>query len=124
MRELLLVAIGGAVGSVARVLTGGLVYRFVSPAFPWGTATVNVVGCALFGVAVGVGMTRGGLSTDTRALVLSGLMGGFTTFSAFSFETVELVMQGFGWRALANVLGQVLVGGLALWTGMQLAGRP
>ena len=123
MRELLLVAVGGAVGSVARVLTGGLVYRIVSPAFPWGTATVNLVGCGLFGVAVGVGIARGGLSTDVRALVLSGLMGGFTTFSAFSFETVELLIQGFGWRALGNVVTQVVLGAAALWMGMKIGSR-
>lgn len=121
MRELLLVAVGGAVGSVARVLTSGLVYRIASPAFPWGTATVNLVGCGLFGLVVGAGMPRGGLSLEARALLLSGLLGGFTTFSAFSFENVELAMQGFGWRALANVMGQVLLGALALWGGMQIA---
>ncbi len=123
MRELLLVAAGGAMGSVARVLTSGLVYRFVSPAFPWGTVTVNLLGSLLFGVIVGMGTTRGGLSPEARALLLPGLMGGFTTFSAFSFETVELYTQGFPQRAAANVLLQVLVGTLALWSGMQLTGK-
>lgn len=123
MRELLLVAAGGAAGSVARVLTSGLVYRWVSPAFPWGTLTVNLVGSLLFGVFVGMGMARGGLSPDARALLLSGLIGGFTTFSAFSFETVELLTQGFPGRAIVNVLLQVLLGTVALWAGMHVAGQ-
>ena len=120
MRELTLVAIGGAAGSVARVLTTGLVYRFISPAFPWGTFSVNVIGSMVFGVFVGVGAGRGALSPDTRALLLPGLLGGFTTFSAFSFETVELLTQGFAGRALVNVIGQVTLGAAALWAGLRI----
>jgi CrcB protein len=58
-----------------------------------------------------------------RELLLSGLLGGFTTFSAFSFDNVELLMQGFPGRALANIVGQVVLGVLALWLGMQLTSR-
>lgn len=120
MRELLLVALGGAAGSVARVLTAGLVYRVISPAFPWGTFSVNLMGSLFFGVFVGVGAARGGLSPDARALLLPGLLGGFTTFSAFSFETVELLTQGFPGRALVNVIGQVALGAAALWAGLRI----
>lgn len=120
MRELLLVALGGAAGSVARVLTTGLVYRFLSPTFPWGTFSVNLMGSLFFGVFVGVGAARGGLATDVRALLLPGLLGGFTTFSALSFETVELLTQGFPGRALVNVIGQVALGAAALWAGLRI----
>ncbi|MGE3888587.1 MAG: CrcB family protein [Vicinamibacterales bacterium] len=91
MRELLMVALGGAVGSVARLVTTGAVYRVLPATYPWGTTTVNLVGSFAFGLVVGWGMTRDGLSPEARALLLSGLLGDFTTFSAFSFETVELM---------------------------------
>lgn len=123
MRELLLVAVGGAAGSVARVVASGLAYRLASPWFPWGTFSVNVLGSCLFGVFVGMGVARGGLSPDTRAFLLSGLLGGFTTFSAFSFETVELIGNGFPGRAIVNVVLQVLLGTLALWAGMHVFGK-
>lgn len=123
MRELLLVAVGGAVGSVARVVTAGVASRLFSPGFPWGTLTVNLIGSCVFGVIVGLGSNRGGMTSDQRALLLSGLLGGFTTFSAFSFDTLELVTQGFPGRALVNVVSQVLLGAVALWLGLQLSTR-
>jgi CrcB protein len=121
--ELLLVALGGAVGSVARVVTSGLAFRLLPPGFPWGTAAVNLLGSFAFGVIVGLGLNRGGITVNQRALWLSGLLGGFTTFSAFSFDTVELFMQGFPGRALISIVGQVVLGALALWIGMQVTAR-
>ncbi len=118
MRELILVALGGAVGSVARVLTTGAVYRVLPATYPWGTTAVNLAGSFAFGLVVGWGMTRGGLSPEARALLLSGLLGGFTTFSAFSFETVEMMATGYYSRALVNVALQVTLGAAALWVGM------
>ena len=118
--ELLLVAIGGAVGSVARVVASGFALRVMPFGFPWGTVTVNLVGSFVFGLLVGVGANRGGLTTNERALLLSGLLGGFTTFSAFSFDTVELFIQGFPGRAVISIAGQVVLGALALWLGMRL----
>ncbi len=123
MRELLLVALGGAVGSVARVVTSGVALRLLPPGFPWGTTAVNLLGSFVFGVIVGLGVTRGGITANERALWLSGLLGGFTTFSAFSFDTVELFTQGFQGRALTSVVAQVVLGALALWIGMQMAQR-
>jgi CrcB protein len=120
MRELMLVALGGAVGSVARVVTSGAVYRLLPATYPWGTTAVNIAGSFLFGLVVGVGITRGGLSPDARALILSGLLGGFTTFSAFSFETVELMATGYTARALVNIVSQVALGAAALWLGLTL----
>lgn len=124
MRDLMLVGLGGAVGSVARVLANSAVYRVLPATFPWGTAIVNMSGSLAFGIVVGLGIARGGLDAGTRALVLSGLLGGFTTFSAFSFETVDLVAQGYPLRAIANVVLQVSLGAAALWLGMALASRP
>jgi fluoride exporter len=123
VRELLLVALGGAVGSVLRVVTSGVALRALPPGFPWGTVAVNLAGSFAFGVIVGLGSNRGGVTANERALLLSGLLGGFTTFSAFSFDTVELISQGFAARALASIVGQVVIGALALWLGMQMTMR-
>ena len=117
-------AIGGAVGSVARVLTSGFALRMLPAGLPWGTVAVNVIGSFVFGVIVGLASNRGGVTANERALLLSGLLGGFTTFSAFSFDTVELVTQGFAGRALVSIVGQVVIGSMALWVGMQMTMRP
>jgi fluoride exporter len=124
VQELLFVAIGGAVGSVARVLTSGFALRMLPAGLPWGTVAVNVIGSFVFGVIVGLASNRGGVTANERALLLSGLLGGFTTFSAFSFDTVELVTQGFAGRALVSIVGQVVIGSMALWVGMQMTMRP
>ncbi|MGE0042327.1 MAG: CrcB family protein [Vicinamibacterales bacterium] len=121
MRELALVGLGGAMGSIARVLAGGLVHRWLPLTFPWGTASVNIVGSLLFGVVAGVGAARGGLAPETRAFVLAGLCGGFTTFSAFSYDTLELAMNGYTIRAAANAGGQVVIGVIAIAIGYSLA---
>jgi CrcB protein len=120
VRELGLVAIGGAVGSVARVLTTGMAYRLLPAGFAWGTLAVNLIGSFVFGLVLGAGVTRGGLSADARALLLSGLLGGFTTFSAFSFDNFELISQGLVARAALNVGVQVIIGIAALWAGFVL----
>jgi fluoride exporter len=120
VQELMLVALGGAIGSVARVITSGFALRLLAPGFPWGTVAVNLVGSFAFGVIVGIASNRGGVTVNERALLLSGLLGGFTTFSAFSFDNVELLNAGFPGRAVVNIVGQVVLGALALWVGMQL----
>ena len=120
MQELLLVGLGGAIGSVARVITSGFALRMLAPGFPWGTIAVNLIGSFAFGVIIGLASNRGGVTVNERALLLSGLLGGFTTFSAFSFDNVELLSAGFPGRAIVNIVGQVVLGVLALWLGMQL----
>lgn len=124
MQELALVAIGGAAGSVARVIISSLALRSLPLGFPWGTLAVNLIGSFVFGVIVGIGSNRGGMSVNERALLLSGLLGGFTTFSAFSFDTVQLFTQGFQGRAFISIIGQVVLGAVALWLGMRITTAP
>jgi len=112
-----LVAVGGALGALARYGLSGLVHRFASPYFPWGTATVNLVGCLLFGIVAGYTDERLTLDPRTRAFILIGLLGGFTTFSTFTFETLELLRDGQVLPAAGNVAGQLIVGLFALWLG-------
>ena len=122
MKALLLVAAGGAVGSVARYLLSGWVSHYaVASRFPWGTFAVNVLGCLLAGLAVGYLLRFDAMSADTRVFMFAGLLGGFTTFSAFGVETVALMRKGEMLVAGANIIGSVVVALAALWIGMALA---
>jgi CrcB protein len=121
--NVLLVALGGAAGSVARYLLTGLVHRVSGPFFPYGTFAVNVFGSALFGWLAARALEGGAVSAQTRLFLLVGVLGGFTTFSTFSFETFELLKSGAWVRALGNATGQVLLGLIGLALGYA-AGRP
>jgi len=115
------VVFGGALGSGARLLLSEYVTRR-SPAalalyFPVGTLAVNLLGCFVFGV--GVGLFRAGfISENWRLFLLAGICGGFTTFSAFSSDTLELLYVGDVGYALINVGLQVVLGLAVLWIGM------
>jgi len=113
----LLVAVGGALGAVARYALTGLVHRVASPYFPYGTFAVNVVGCLVFGVIVGLADERFVIGAPARVFLLIGVVGGFTTFSSYTFETFELVRDLQFLRATLNSVGQVVVGLAALWAG-------
>jgi CrcB protein len=121
MIRLLLIAIGGAAGSVARYLLSGFVQRVTTPYFPTGTFAVNVIGCLVVGFIGGIAATRSGFSPEARALLIVGLCGGFTTFSALSWETLELLRHDTLWRAGLNAGGQLIAGLAATWAGLALA---
>lgn len=120
MRTWILIAFGGAIGATGRYVVAGFVMNRVPPFFPWGTFVVNLLGCFLFGVTFGLAEERLLLGPSTRALLLVGVLGGFTTFSTFSFESLQLLRDGEIGRALLNVVGQVVGGVAALWAGMTL----
>jgi len=125
----LLVAAGGALGATARFLLTDLVHRVTTPFFPWGTFIVNVSGCFVFGLVAGLGDARGVVTPNVRAFVLVGILGGYTTFSSFTFETMSLARGGQIPQALGNILGQVMLGLLAFWAAWALVqatlgGRP
>lgn len=116
MSQILLVALGGALGSVARYGVGVAAARWFGLAFPWGTLAVNVIG----GLAMGVVAARVGPQDEAMRLLLGvGLLGGFTTFSAFSLETVRLMEQGPASAALYVAASLVLSVG-ACWLGLSL----
>lgn len=121
--NLLLIAIGGALGSVARYGLSVLVYRVVPQTFPFGTFSVNVVGCIVFGLLAGYGQGRGTIGAEARAFLFVGVLGGFTTFSTFAFESVDLLRDGRVTWAVLNVGGQVVAGLAGLWAGLTLAAR-
>ena len=124
MKSLLLVALGGAVGSVARYGLSTLVMGYAGGArFPAGTFVVNVLGCFVAGVLAHVATRHEWFTQDLRLLLFTGLLGGFTTFSAFGLETVYLMKRGDFGIAAANVVLSVAAGLAALWLGLGLAAR-
>ena len=94
MNTVIVVAIGGAVGSVLRHGVNHAAARWIGLAFPWGTFLENIVGCTLMGAAATWFGLKAGLSPEWRAFVATGLLGGFTTFSAFTLDFAQLMGQG------------------------------
>ncbi|OJW31277.1 MAG: camphor resistance protein CrcB [Rhodospirillales bacterium 69-11] len=124
MGGVLWVAAGGALGSVARFWLAAAVAALTGPAFPWGTLLINVGGSFLIGWFGAMTGLRGAwdVPPDIRLFVLVGICGGFTTFSSFSLQTVELLEAGEVLRAGGYVVGSVVLCLLATWAGLA-AGR-
>ena len=111
MLNILLVGVGGFIGAAARYLAVMAVNRFaMSSLFPYGTLFVNVFGCLMIGFLGGMAANRQFLAERSRLLVFTGILGGFTTFSAFGLETFFLVRTFHGWMAVLNVLLQLILG--------------
>lgn len=124
MFNLLLVAAGGALGAGARHLVSGLFLRQFGSAWPWGTLFINVTGSLLLGLLVGVLAFRGGEGqAQLRLLLGTGVLGGFTTFSAYSLETVQLIERGRVGSALVYAFGSVALGVAGVFAGLWLARR-
>ena len=119
--NLLLIAIGGALGSVLRYLLSVFVLRASGSLFPFGTFAVNLAGCIAFGAIVGAAQQRFILTPDARAFVLIGLLGGFTTFSSYAYESFALLQDGQFLAAGLNVVGQVTAGLFGVWAGYVIA---
>ena len=118
MRAVLLVGLGGGLGSIGRYLLGGWVHRWPAvESFPAGTLVVNVVGCFLIGIVGGLATGRQMFGADLRLFLMIGVLGGFTTYSSFAFETLALARDAEVGRALANVAAQVVLGLAAAWLG-------
>ncbi|WP_043467166.1 fluoride efflux transporter CrcB [Kitasatospora sp. MBT66] len=117
----LLVVLGAAVGAPLRYLTDRAVQSRHDSVFPWGTFTVNVVGCLVLGLVTGA-VAAGAASSQVQLLLGTGLCGALTTYSTFSYETLRLVEGGAGRYALVNVLGSVVAGLAAVYAGAGLAG--
>ena len=120
--SILFVAFGGALGSVSRYLLGTWI-QSVSKSidFPFGTLTVNLIGCFVIGFLSQLAEARGVFTSETRALVFVGVLGGFTTFSSFGNDTINLFRDGETFNALANVGANVILGLLLVWLGRTVA---
>jgi fluoride exporter len=118
MGRILLIGIGGLVGTLLRYGIGGALARVkVGASFPYETLVINVTGCLAIGALAGLAESRGILSGTTRAAIFIGLLGGYTTFSTFGYETFQLVRGGQTVTAAASVALQVVLGVSAVWAG-------
>ena len=122
MNHIIAIAVGGAVGAVLRFLMSSWVYSLAGRDFPYGTLAVNVVGSLLMGFLSILLIERFNLGPEWRAAILIGLLGGFTTFSTFSMETLNLIESGALARAALNMALSVVLCIGAAWVGV-LAGR-
>lgn len=117
-----LVFAGAGVGGVCRFWLGLWVQSRASQAFPWGTFLINVSGSFAIGIALGL-LLRLELSPTWRLLLVVGFLGGYTTFSTFSHETLDLIREGAWSYALLNAVGSVILGVAGAWIGDWLAAR-
>jgi fluoride exporter len=124
MARFLSICAAGAVGTGARYLLSSWLSRTAGPAFPWGTLAVNLIGSFLLGTIMEVALATDFFSPTLRLTLTTGLMGGFTTYSSFNYETVRFLQSDNPQYALLNVaatlLGCLAAGLLGLWTGRLL----
>jgi fluoride exporter len=121
MKQLLLVGLGGCVGSIARhKLSGFVLHHSLDWRFPLGTFAINVVGCLIAGILAALVERHNMFSAETRLLLFTGILGGFTTLSAFGVETMFLLRRGEVWVAVSYVVLSVIVGLALLWLGMAI----
>jgi CrcB protein len=117
---LLAIAIGGGLGSLARHYVSTFVYGFADGKFPWGILTVNILGGFAMGLIVELSALKLNISPELRAFLTTGLLGGFTTFSAFSLDSALLIERGDWLGAGSYMVGSVVLSVAALFLGLWL----
>ncbi len=120
MKMVLFAAAGGALGAGARYLVGVWAARLLGAGFPWGTLIVNIVGCFLMGVLIEMAALRWSMSNEMRTFLATGILGGFTTFSAFSLDFAVLLERKQQGLALLYLGASVALSILALFVGLSL----
>jgi CrcB protein len=118
-----MVMLGGAAGSLARYVVGAAIMNRVGGRFPLGTVFINITGSFLIGFIMTMLTERLNPNPNWRLLLVVGVLGGYTTFSSFEWETLGLVRDGGRWLALLNVAGSVVLGYIAVWLGVVVAGK-
>jgi len=120
--KIVYVGLGGFIGAALRYATSGVIGRFTSQTqFPYGTFVVNMIGCLLIGFLAGVADSRDLFTATSRAFVFTGILGAFTTFSTFSYETMGLFQNGQTSPAMMNLGLQIILGLIAVWGGIQFS---
>ena len=119
--RLLMIAIGGALGALARYGVSTAIQDRLPAGFPWGTFIVNLTGCFVMGVVATLLTERTMANPNLRYLIPIGFIGAYTTFSAFEYDTFRALTEGAWVAGLLNVLASVIVGYAALWAGVSLA---
>lgn len=123
MTKLLLVGAGGFLGSIARALVSNFVQQTSGSTFPYGTLAVNLIGCFVIGALSQLGETHDIFSAETRSFIFVGLLGGFTTYSSFGNETINLWRNGTSGLAFVNIALQLVLGLGAVLIGRWLIQR-
>ena len=118
MTNLLLVAAGGAIGASLRHLSGMAAVRLFGSGFPWGTLFVNVFGSFLMGLFIAWMVKKTGVSNDVRLFMATGILGGFTTFSAFSLDVANMVERGAMSSAFIYIAASVIISLAAVFIGL------
>jgi CrcB protein len=119
-KEICLLAVAGAAGTLFRFGLTGFVQSLTDEKFPWGTLAVNVTGCFLFGLIWMLAEERLVISGQSRFIILTGFLGALTTFSTMSYETVELLRDSQWWQAGVNLLANNGLGILGLFLGFAI----
>ena len=120
IKSILLVALGGSAGSVLRYLSQKFIGNLYVHPFPWGTLVVNISGCFLIGILWGVVSKNSSMSEELRLLLMTGFCGGFTTFSAFTLESITLIKEQRLLLFFLYIVISVAIGLLATFAGMKL----
>lgn len=120
MQKLLLIGLGGFAGAIMRYLMSGLPHKYLNGSFPYGTLLVNVLGCLLIGALMFLVEDRRMLASGTRLFLITGILGSFTTFSTFGFETYALLRESQYVSALANIGANLVFGLVAVVAGWTL----
>jgi fluoride exporter len=123
MDRFLMVLVGGGVGALARYILGAEIAARVGGRFPLGTLVINVTGSFLIGLLMTLFTERLQPHPNWRLLLVVGVLGGYTTFSTFEYETFRAVQDGGKWIGLLNVVGSVVLGYIAVWIGAAIVGR-
>jgi CrcB protein len=118
-----MVVIGGAAGSLARYLASVAIMNRTGGRFPFGTALVNITGSFLIGLIMTILTERSLVNPNWRLLLVTGFLGGYTTFSSFEWETFGLVRDNEAWLGFLNIAGSVILGYAAVWLGAMLGRR-
>jgi len=121
MREMLVLALSGAAGTLARWGLSGAMYRLLGERFPYGTLAVNVVGCVLLGAGMETALLTDALPRALRVPLAAGFLGAFTTFSTFGYETMRYVEDGAWSLAGINIVANLVLGLGATWLGFVTA---
>jgi CrcB protein len=120
LKTLIYIALGGGLGSVLRYLTSVVMNKYVQATFPYATFVTNILGCLLIGIFFGYFEKQNALSQDLKFFLITGLCGGYTTFSTFSNENVQLLQTNQMLTAFLYIGLSVFVGLLATWFGLVL----
>ncbi|SFA89949.1 CrcB protein [Flavobacterium swingsii] len=121
MKTIFYIALGGGLGSVLRYLTTVVMNKYVQTAFPYATFITNIIGCLLIGLFFGYLEKQNAVSQDLKLFLITGFCGGYTTFSAFSNENVQLLQSNQMLIAFLYISLSVFLGLMATWAGLTIA---